>query len=145
MVGEDFVKSLKKWSNKEVFYVVLKKIRTEVEEKKKKKENKKSLVEINTNNNNVLDNNGRIKKRKKLTLNETNTPSIQKLLYTISLGDENKKLQDNLSPNKVVNIYNNHMLTPSNNKIIHPNKINKQEHKHKSSTTRIQNNNNVSI
>ena len=102
MVGEDFVRSVKKWSNKEVFFTVLKKIRTEVEEKKKKKESKKLVLDVNgdnTNHNNVVE--IKVKKKKKLTLNnDSNSASMKKMFLTVGLGDEKKKIKEHSTPGK---------------------------------------------
>ena len=101
MVGEDFVRSLKKWSNKEVFFTVLKKIRTEVEEKKKKKESKKLVLDVNGDNanNNVVE--IKVKKKKKLTLNnDSNSASMKKMFLTVGLGEEKKKTKEHSTPGK---------------------------------------------
>ena len=66
LVGEDFVNCLKKWNNKENFFVILKKIRSEVEEKKKKKSNRKKLtMDVNEG-----EKTSKHKKKKKLTLSD---------------------------------------------------------------------------
>ena len=102
MVGEDFVRSVKKWSNKEVFFTVLKKIRTEVEEKKKKKESKKLVLDVNGNGenaNNVVE--IKVKKKKKLTLNDdSNSASMKKMFLTAGLGEEKKKTKEHSTPGK---------------------------------------------
>ena len=82
IVGEDFVICLNKWNNKENFFVILKKIRAEVEEKKKKKSTRKKekIFETNENNVKLL----KLKKKKQLTLSE----AINKEVIYFTFGSD---------------------------------------------------------
>lgn len=82
IVGEDFVICLNKWNNKENFFVILKKIRAEVEEKKKKKSTRKKekIFETNENNVKIL----KLKKKKQLTLSE----AINKEVIYFTFGSD---------------------------------------------------------